>query len=175
MKWAILYAALITAGFAAARGQEPRNVTTKPATNVLTVPELFALADQALAMERPVRGVDRYWLVAVALVESGGDPNAVGDNGHAHGLHQFHLPAWVDCWKDDWAKYERWNPLDSFRAAIRYARLGSQGLVRAQPAKHMRACYSSRHHLGHVDMTDTKYINRVERRFQTLVKEYGGK
>ncbi len=176
MKWAILYAALITAGFAAAKGQEARNVTTKPATkpHILTVPELFALADQALSMERPVRGVDRYWLVAVALVESGGDPTIIGDSGQAVGLHQFHLPAWDDCWGKD-SPRSRYYPLSSFRAAIRYQRYADKGLIRAHPPKTLRAYRSSRHHLGHYYLEDKKYINRVERRYQTLVKKYGGK
>ncbi len=229
MKWAILYAALITAGFAAARSQSneqvngrassradsggvsvgcvdrdrvhegrkpkihaPRiccgirgweygvsnlskgkAVTTKLATNVLTVPELFALADQALSMERPVRGVDRYWLVAVALVESGGDPHIVGDSSHALGLHQFHMPAWKDCWGEDYLIHLRQNPNSSFRAAIRYA-----GKVRTDKAINgslCRARISSHHHLGHLSSRDTGYINRVERSYKELVSEYGGK
>lgn len=178
MKWAIIYAALITAGFAAARGQEARNVTTQPATrpNVLTVPELFALADEALAMERPVKGVDRYWLVAVALQESGGDPTAVGDGGLARGLHQFHPEAWKDCYPniDDFGYNARYNPLSSFRAAIRYAGKYRKNW-RNSVARTIRMHLSTHHHLGHWDSSDKDYYNRVERRYQTLVKEYGGK
>lgn len=174
MKWPIVYACLITAGFAAARGQEQRNVTTKPATkpNVLTVPELLALADQALSMERPVRGVDRYWLVAVALVESGGDPNAVGDGGRAVGLHQFHSPAWSDCWGVDTLR-PRNDALSSFQAAIRYAGKARIDAGTTNPQT-LRRRISVHHHLGHYESGDKEYYATVERRFQTLVKEYGG-
>lgn len=35
-------------------------------------------------------GLDPYYVAAVALAESGGDPNAVGDQGHSIGLMQLH-------------------------------------------------------------------------------------
>lgn len=156
-------------------------MTTKPATNVLTVPELFALADQALAMERPVRGVDRYWLVAVALVESGGDPNAVGDGGLAVGLHQFHAPAWKDCYPDidDFGYNARYNPLSSFRAAIRYAGIGVARRSQVRTPNDMdliRRRASNFHNSGNPKLLrKTTYSNRVERAYKELVSEYGGK
>lgn len=170
MRWTIGYVLLLAAGMAAST-KDQRTVTTKPATTRLSVPELLALADVALSMEKPVKGCDRYWLVAVALVESGGDPSAVGDGGRAIGLHQFHLPAWADCWKGKLGN--RYDPMDSFRAAIRYAgKTNFKWLAKPLRADDRRACLSNHHHLGHIDLNDERYISRVERRYQQLVKEY---
>jgi len=100
----------------------------------------------------------------------------VGDDGLAVGLHQFHAAAWSDCWGDvGWGCLDRHDPLSSFRAAIRYQQIADKGLIRAQPPKTLRAYRSSRHHLGHYDLNDKKYIGRVERRYQKLVKDHGGK
>lgn len=39
---------------------------------------------------------DYRMLQAIALVESGANPNAIGDNGNARGAWQMHRAAWVD-------------------------------------------------------------------------------
>ena len=49
--------------------------------------------------------LELLWL-CICLVESGGDPNAIGDNGKAFGIAQIHREV-----VDDWNKYHRlyWN------------------------------------------------------------------
>jgi hypothetical protein len=51
----------------------------------MTIPELLALVRRHGATS----GLDRI-VVAAALAESGGNPRAVGDNGHSYGLWQMH-------------------------------------------------------------------------------------
>jgi len=53
---------------------------------------LLVLASNASAWEPSPRFIE-----AVAMVESGGDTNAIGDNGKALGTYQFQKAAWSDC------------------------------------------------------------------------------
>lgn len=172
MRYVLATVGLVLGLTFATRGGSTVQPTTQPRTEkagCLREPELLDLADYALALEKPVKGVDRYWLVALALHESSGNPTAVGDFGMAVGLHQFHVPAWADCWGDPGTcLVPRTDPLYSFRAAIRYA-----GKVKRY-VHCRRAAMSSHHHLGHVNLHDEVYIAGVERKYQQLVKQYGG-
>jgi hypothetical protein len=50
---------------------------------------------------------------AVAMAESGGDPNAVGDDGTSLGLWQIHLPA-----HPEFASENLFDPVTNARAAL---------------------------------------------------------
>lgn len=43
-------------------------------------------------------------LLAFALIESSHNPYAIGDNGKAKGLYQFHIARWIECGgtKENW-------------------------------------------------------------------------
>jgi hypothetical protein len=53
----------------------------------LSFPQLQALAAKA-GFADPVTAA------AIAMAESSGNPNAIGDNGTSYGLWQIHVPAW---------------------------------------------------------------------------------
>lgn len=154
---------------------QPTTKPAKPRPLTLNAKELIRMARGQMALERPVRGVDEYWLAALALQESGGNPNAVGDGGRAVGLMQFHRPAWSDVWgrppEDLPLRTDSWA---SMRAAIRYARSAKVRRLWADTPRWTRERLSSHHHLGHVDVSDRAYVESVERKYQQLVKQYGG-
>ena len=52
-------------------------------------------------------------IVALIVVESGGDPNAVGDHGKARGILQIHKACWQDGTQElgvDWPYEDVWDP-----------------------------------------------------------------
>jgi LysM domain/Lysozyme like domain len=61
------------------------DVPPPPPPGVLSVPQLFKLVQKHGAEP----GLDKI-MVAAALAESGGNTNAIGDNGHSAGLWQMH-------------------------------------------------------------------------------------
>jgi len=174
MRYVLATGGLVLGLTLATRGGATVQPTTQPADSSghLSVERMLEMADAALSLEGGQRGIDRYWLVALALHESSGYSRAVGDGGKAVGLHQFHLGAWTDCWGDA-GMYPRTDPVASFRAAIRYARKMPRSPQQWYPRR-VRAMRSSHHHLGHVDLDDKVYISGVERKYQQLVKQYGG-
>lgn len=58
---------------------------------------LLALCSFAAA--KPVEIVSEKFLDSVAMIESGFNPNAVGDKGKALGVYQLHQEAWIDACK----------------------------------------------------------------------------
>jgi hypothetical protein len=49
-----------------------------------------------LSLKAQEISVTKDFLDKIALIESNGNPNAIGDNGLAIGLYQTHKPAWQD-------------------------------------------------------------------------------
>ena len=69
-------------------------------------------------------------LAAIDQVESGGDPDAVGDNGHAIGIDQIHYGYWDDTpiagrWEDCFDKEY------SHRVVVSYFNMYGWGYLRA--------------------------------------------
>ena len=58
-----------------------------------TAAALFCLSGWAAT----ALAVEGWQVDAVIRIESAGNPKAVGDNGAAIGLGQFHRAAWIDC------------------------------------------------------------------------------
>lgn len=71
------------------------------------------------ALAKYVGFPDPRLAAAIALAESGGVPNALGDSGSSVGLWQVHLPAWPQYSRGDMA-----NPLKNARAAYRISKGG---------------------------------------------------
>ena len=160
---------------------------------VLTAPQLLALADKCLAANPTHAGIDRYFLAAMAIQESGdkgkltANPKARGDRNRdgvycAWGLMQFHSAAWQDCFPESWRSRSRDNPEDSMLAAIRYA---NQGL-RVHANKNQKDwtryadCYArllaaTHHNQGHTLEVETKYSRDIDAIRTRLVREYGAK
>ncbi len=87
--------------------------------------EILALI-LSLEMQHMVRveainaGIDPLIAECICRAENNGNPLAVGDNGRAVGLFQFHLPAWREARRgmglDE--RDERTNAVASIRAAL---------------------------------------------------------
>lgn len=99
-----------------------RAAEKKPKSFRLTTTQLRELAEVAIAQEKdsPLSADE---LVAMCLVESNGDPDAVGDGGKAVGLFQFHTGTWKD---HTHSPLNRRDPFASFVVAIRYAKRGAR-------------------------------------------------
>ena len=89
------------------------------------------------------------FLDAVAMVESSGRTNAIGDGGKALGMFQLHRAAWEDAAKIDRSlgdyKTGAMNRETSRRAARVYFSILSARLIRAQAANspaHLYAAYN---------------------------------
>lgn len=63
---------------------------------------------------------DPRMAAAIALAESGGVPNALGDGGTSVGLWQIHLPSWPQYTHDDMR-----DPVKNAAAAFRISRNGT--------------------------------------------------
>lgn len=176
MRYVLVTGGLVLGLTLATRGGATVQPTTQPADSSghLSVEQMLEMADAALALEGGQRGIDRYWLVALALHESSGYSRAVGDEGEAVGLHQFHRRAWTDCWGDA-DTFPRTDPVASFRAAIRYGKIAIRQYKgqKKLTALRRRETLSIHHHLGHWDPSDQRYSSGVERKYQQLVREYG--
>lgn len=139
------------------------NETTTNST--ISVKVALALAEEAITAEGG-SPLDAKCLVAMAMQESGLNPNAWGDHGAAHGLFQFHRGTWGDHADKDWT---RDMPLPSFRVAIRYAKRGNRLLSRTPQYGHdMVHKLWSHHNVGNVRTINTKYVSAVQKRYNTL-------
>jgi hypothetical protein len=79
-------------------------------------------------------GVDPDLLFAIVMMESGGDPNAVGDDGDAVGLTQIHGKETYDTWRwlcrllgfEEWADDDdkRYDPIANLRFCARAIKHG---------------------------------------------------
>lgn len=159
-------------------------VTTVMMTHsgVLTIPELYRLADQARASvpDCPPE-LDSHWLVAMALKESGGDPKARGDKEdgvyQAWGLLQFHRATWHGIYPIGATRPSRDDPLASMRACLIYAMWGlkAHGLRerkdwRKYDGDYMRQLASTKHNAGHCIEVETKYSKWVHDKRIELMK-----
>lgn len=124
----------------------------------LTITELHEMARGALALEGPC-GLTTDELVAMCLVESGGDAGAIGDGGQAVGLFQFHGPTWTDHADSTWS---RRDAVPSFRTAIRYAKR-AQRLLRASHQGTHRDLIWSHHNQGNIRAYASGYVGRCRR------------
>ena len=92
---ALVLVLLLTAGAAAAPSRErrpsPVPPTPRPRRKSFGIQELRELATRA-----GFSGADARIAAAIAMGESGGRPEAIGDNGTSFGLWQIHRPAWPD-------------------------------------------------------------------------------
>lgn len=163
-------------------------MTTQPANNSTTAStsaihrlgeiELLAMADRALEAEPHHAAIDRYWLVALALHESGGDPNAIGDGGQAVGLMQFHMDAWIDALGKGWS-ITRGDPYWSMVAAIRYAEIGIRRYLKEHTAQGitlrpdvLRRVAALHHNSGAVANRTTVYTDAVFAIRERLIREH---
>lgn len=81
----------------------------------------YGLADlQALAQQAGFTGASAQVAAAIAMAESGGDPQAVGDNGSSFGLWQVHTPA-----HPEYDQTCLFDPACSARAAYAISRQGT--------------------------------------------------
>ena len=150
-------------------------------TERLTVAELFRLTARALESEHaPVDAVlNTRLLTAIAIVESGGDTQAVGDSGAAVGLFQFHRAAWFDCFQGAACpKGSKVSPLPlrtnakaSAVAAVRFLRWGERRLVRAGKPVTIRTL-AMFHNAGNVGGLNKVYGERVAKVYARIA---GGK
>lgn len=87
------------------------------------------------------------FLDAVAMVESSGRTNAIGDGGKALGMFQLHRAAWEDAAKIDRSlgdyKTGALNRETSRRAARVYFQILSDRLIRAQAANSPAMLYAA--------------------------------
>ena len=88
------------------------------------------------------------FLDAVAMVESSGRTNAVGDGGKALGMFQLHRAAWEDAAKIDPTLVKDYktgalNPATARRAARVYFEILSARLIRANVAPSPAALYAA--------------------------------
>jgi hypothetical protein len=60
---------------------------------------LSLLALCSFASAKPAEIISEKFLDSVAMIESGFNPNAVGDKGKALGAYQLHEDAWIDACK----------------------------------------------------------------------------
>ena len=136
----------------------------------LTPEQLLALADQVLAVEPHHPRVDRWLLAAIALVESAGYPKAVGDNGRAVGLFQFHVATWRDVWKNELSPPNRTMAIAAMTAAVRYLTIGARRLDRPdhRPWKDWRL--AAFHNAGNVKGCNRAYGEKVVRLMKTIQK-----
>lgn len=137
-------------------------MTTIIAT-ALSIATLNRLADNAIALEHG-SPLTRNELVAMCLVESSGNPSAVGDGGKAVGLFQFHAPTWKDILPSN---PPRTDPLWQFRAAIRYAKRNA-ALRRGKRLGPTARSLWMAHNAGNVRGHNTGYADRCERTLKTL-------
>lgn len=156
----------------------PETIPTKENPHprpILTTTQLRSLADQAIQLEgsSPLTADE---LVAMCLVESGGNPNAVGDGGRAVGLFQFHPGTWRDMTNN---KVNRHNLLWNFMAAIRYAKRGEMLWLKSrwcQPGKPCpRVTLWMHHNSGNVRGANTSYARKCEAQLKALAAEEGGR
>lgn len=71
-----------------------------------------------------------YVLDAIAVVESGGDPNAIGDGGEALGVLQIHRDYWTDGTRllgVDWPHQDAFDPVKARCVARAYLSRYQQG------------------------------------------------
>jgi hypothetical protein len=75
---------------------------------------------RSLAQQAGFTGANSDIAAAIAMAESGGNPNAIGDNGTSFGLWQIHLPAHPDI-----SQADATNPLTAAQAAFRISNGGT--------------------------------------------------
>lgn len=106
---------------------------TSAPTAVLAAPlshtDLLVLASGVLVTEGNPENLTPTLVAAFALVESSGNPKAVGDKGKARGLYQHHL----DRWLEDGGTVQNWGNATALeqtrvmvRSLTRYSRLARQ-------------------------------------------------
>lgn len=129
----------------------------------ISAPDLKAIADQAIKLEggSPLSANE---LVAMCLVESSGNPDAVGDGGRAVGLLQFHAPTWGDHADKGWL---RTDPMQSMRVGIRYAKRGVR-LCRRAGLEPTSDRIWSHHNLGNVRRFNAEYARRCRKALERL-------
>jgi len=108
---------------------------------------------QAFPSALPPETAAHYrYMQAVAMVESGGNKNAIGDSGRARGAWQMHRPAWIDAqgWqRSRGARVWGWNdwrhPQAQTEMAFAYLKICSRRLtgagVKVDPVN-LYLCYS---------------------------------
>ncbi len=133
--------------------------------------ELLDLADECLAREPHHPRVTRWLLASIAMRESGGNPKAVGDHGHAVGLFQFHVAAWSESCRVSWRGHYplRTDATESMIAAIRYLTRGANALDRAYGGGWGPELLATWHNTGHVCKNTGDYgrqVVRIARRLQ---------
>lgn len=85
---------------------------------------------------------DDLIILAMIMVESAGDPNAVGDNGHARGLMQLQKIALLDIEQKTGKVYqwdEMFNPELSVDAGVNYLVILQKTYGLAEPFEHVGA------------------------------------
>jgi hypothetical protein len=74
------------------------------------------MADEEAADRKSEKGDEmtgfELLLSAIVMVESGGDPNAIGDGGKAIGPYQIHQAYWIDGCKALGVKWDYWRAKD---------------------------------------------------------------
>ena len=109
---------------------------------------IFTIILCAIASCQQIRAqVSDKFLDAVAMVESSGKTNAIGDNGKALGMFQLHRDAWEDAAKIDPSlgdyKTGALNRETSRRAARVYFNILSARLIRANAANSPANLYAA--------------------------------
>lgn len=116
--------------------------TLKAKTSALYCPEI---ADSSA--RRSSNSISDKFLDAVAMVESSGRTNAVGDGGKALGMFQLHRAAWEDAAKIEPSlgayKTGALNPATARRAARVYFQILSARLIRANVAPSPAMLYAA--------------------------------
>lgn len=96
-------------------------------------------------------GADWKYLKAVAMVESGGRYNAMGDAGKAYGAYQLHMGAWVDgnAWlkrngRRTWNHSSWQNPIAQDEVAFGFLQVCKERLNKHQMLTpvHLYLCYT---------------------------------
>lgn len=137
----------------------------------MTLPELLALATTTLNSVPHHPAVTPELCAAVCWVESSGNPKAVGDNGAAVGLAQFHLATWKrfrrGCYRHLYAQELalRTCPYCSMRALVVELSFAAERASRFKPNNdgfvHRFLCRF--HNAGVYDDHNTVYCRRVQR------------
>lgn len=91
-------------------------------TESMSLSAVLTTARSAIQLEK-TSPLSAEELAAMAFVESSFNPNAIGDNGKAVGLMQFHRGTFYDYAPPSW---RREDALQSMRIAIRYAKRGAK-------------------------------------------------
>lgn len=145
----------------AARAEDKKYKTAK--RPLLTTTQLRELAEAAIRQEGD-SPLSRDELVAMCLVESNGNPDAVGDGGKAVGLFQFHAGTWKD---HTHSPLSRRDPFASFVVAIRYAKRGARLCATHQVAP-TRWVLWRHHNAGNIFTKNFGYSESCEAQLRRL-------